>query len=152
MMRMSGDIPLDRADRRSGVRMLLLARTTLERKCSVIMFPEGTRSLDGRLGRFNDGAFRLAIGASVPVLPVAVDGSGDCLPKKTWKFGPPLDIRVRVLPPVPTSGLSANDAQNLRDRVRTMILNQVAEWRGVQPREADALSLPEVPDPAPQQF
>jgi 1-acyl-sn-glycerol-3-phosphate acyltransferase len=142
MMRMAGDIPLDRSDRRSGTRMLLTARRFLQQKCSVMIFPEGTRSADGRVGRFNDGAFHLAIKAGVPVLPVVVEGSSNCLPKKTWKFGPPLQIRLRVLPPVETAGMTTGDAEKLRDTVRTMILRQVAEWRGLTSAEADALAPP----------
>jgi len=135
MMKLSHDIPVDRSDRRSGARMMLRVVKTLEQKCSVIMFPEGTRSLDGRVGRFNDGAFQLAVKAGVPILPVVVDGSFDCLPKRTWKFGPVIDIRVEVLPPVPVDG----DPLALRDTVRSMIIGKLAEWRNVTPDEVDGL-------------
>ena len=139
MMRFSGDIPVNRSDRRSGARMLLTSMRYLEQRCSVMFFPEGTRSPDGRVGRFNEGAFHLAIKAGVPVLPVALDGTSDCLPKTSWKFGPPLRIRVRILPPVPTDGLSTQQAGELRDRVRAQIVRQVAEWRGVPSDTVDAL-------------
>ena len=107
---------------------------TLEQRCSVIMFPEGTRSVDGRVGRFNDGAFHLAVKAGVPVLPVVVEGSHGCLPKKTWKFGP-VDIRLEVLPPVP----AGSDPIALRDSVRSAIIAKLAEWRRVSPVEVDGL-------------
>jgi len=139
MMRMAGDIPLDRADRRSGARMLLAANRYLQQKCSVMFFPEGTRSPDGRLWRFNEGAFHLAIKAGVPVLPLAIEGSRDCLPKKNWKFGPPLDITLHVLPPVPTEGLSVSEAPLLCERVRTMILEKLATWRCVETALVDGL-------------
>jgi 1-acyl-sn-glycerol-3-phosphate acyltransferase len=134
MMKMAHDIPVDRSDRRSGARMMLRVVKTLEQHCSVIMFPEGTRSLDGRVGRFNDGAFHLAVKAGVPILPVVVEGSHGCLPKKTWKFGP-VDIRLEVLPPVPVD----SDPIRLRDTVRSMIIAKLAEWRNVTPEEVDAL-------------
>ena len=102
MLRLAGDIPVERTDPRSGARTILEAGRILEQKCSVMLFPEGTRSPDGRVGRFNDGAFHLAIRSCVPVLPLVIEGSRDCLPKKTWKFGPPLTIRLTVLPPVET--------------------------------------------------
>ena len=139
MMRMAGDIPLDRADRRSGARMLLAANRYLQQKCSVMFFPEGTRSPDGRLWKFNEGAFHLAIKAGVPVLPLAIEGSRDCLPKKNWKFGPPLDITLHVLPPVPTEGLSVSEAPLLCERVRTMILEKLATWRCVETALVDGL-------------
>lgn len=135
MMKLSHDIPVDRSDRRSGARMMLRVVKTLEQRCSVIMFPEGTRSQDGRVGRFNDGAFQLAVKAGVPVLPVVVDGSHACLPKRTWKFSSIVDIRLEVLPPVQAGA----DPLALRDAVRSMILAKLAEWRGVSPGEVDAL-------------
>ncbi len=131
MMRLAGDIPLDRRDPRSGARMLLQASRYLERKCSVMFFPEGTRSPDGRVQRFTDGAFHLAIRAGAPVLPLAVDGSRGCLPKKSWRFGRADRILLSVLPPVETSGLSSEDVSALRDQVRARIIAQVAAWRGV---------------------
>jgi 1-acyl-sn-glycerol-3-phosphate acyltransferase len=142
MMHLSGDIPLDRSDRRSGAKMLMTANKYLKQHCSVMFFPEGTRTPDGRVGRFNEGAFHLAIKAGVPVLPVVVEGSSNCLPKKSWKFGPPLHIRLRVLPPVDTSGLTVRDAAELRDHVRALIVRQVAEWRNMEPALVDALSPP----------
>ena len=134
MMKMAHDIPVDRSDRRSGARMMLRVVKTLEQRCSVIMFPEGTRSMDGRVGRFNDGAFHLAVKAGVPVLPVVVEGSHGCLPKKTWMFGP-VNIRLEVLPPVPAD----SDPVALRDTVRPLIIAKLAEWRKVSPDEVDGL-------------
>jgi len=138
MMRLAGDIPVDRADRRSGARMLLAAHRVLALRCSVMFFPEGTRSADGRVGPFNPGAFHLAIKAGVPVLPVAVEGTRDCLPKKSWKFGPPTDIRLRVLPPVETAPFAQAGAEELTREVRRMIIAQIASWRGVEPSAVDA--------------
>jgi 1-acyl-sn-glycerol-3-phosphate acyltransferase len=135
MMRFARDIPVDRSDRRSGARMMLRVVTTLERRCSVIMFPEGTRSTDGRIGKFNDGAFQLAVKAGVPVLPIVVEGSHGCLPKRSWIFGP-VNIRLEVLPPVPCG----SDPMVLRDTVRSMIVAKLAEWRNVPAGDVDALT------------
>jgi 1-acyl-sn-glycerol-3-phosphate acyltransferase len=144
MMRLAGDIPLARGDARSGARMLLHAARVLQLRCPVMFFPEGTRSPDGRVGRFTEGAFHLAAREQVPLLPIVVDGSFDCLPKDSWKFGHPAEIRVEVLPPVETTGLKPSDASVLRDRVRGMIIERLAMWRGVAPRELDATVSPDV--------
>jgi 1-acyl-sn-glycerol-3-phosphate acyltransferase len=140
MMKLAGDIPVDRKDPRSGAKMLLRAHKVLQKKCSVMFFPEGTRSRDGKVGRFIDGAFHLAIKAQVPVLPLALEGSYDCLPKKSWIFGKPAQISLKVLPPVDTAGLTSEDIASLRDRVRGAIMAQVAEWRGTSVPEVDALA------------
>jgi 1-acyl-sn-glycerol-3-phosphate acyltransferase len=140
MMKLAGDIPVDRSDRRSGAKMLLTSMKYLEQKCSVMFFPEGTRSLDGRVGKFNDGAFHLAIKAHVSILPIAIEGSYGCLPKKSWKFGKPSDVHVRVLPEVDTIGMTADDVGALNSKVRQAIIGQVASFRGVPTAEVDVSS------------
>jgi 1-acyl-sn-glycerol-3-phosphate acyltransferase len=131
MMRLAGDIPVNRKNPRSGALALLKAQKVLEQKCSVMIFPEGTRTLDGRVRQFTDGAFHLAIKAKVSILPLVIEGSRDCIPKNSWKFGKPSDIFLKVLPPVDTSSLTTKDVAVLRDTVRRSIMNQIAEWRSV---------------------
>jgi 1-acyl-sn-glycerol-3-phosphate acyltransferase len=132
MMRMARDIPVDR---RRGTRAAALrkAQRTLEQGCSVMVFPEGTRSRDGGVGTFNDGAFHLAIRAGVPVLPVAVLGARDCLPRASWRMGRPRAIEVRVFPPIPTEGLDGAAVPALRNRTRGLIAHEVAAWSGRPP-------------------
>jgi 1-acyl-sn-glycerol-3-phosphate acyltransferase len=144
MMRMAGDIPIDRENRRSGAEAILKAKWYLENKCSVMFFPEGTRSCDGRLGEFKDGVFRLAIKTQTPILPLVLDGSYNCLPKNNWKFGEVKDIKLKVLPPIETKGLKSSDAVFLKERVRDMILDQLAEWREVEPSFIDAVEKSKV--------
>jgi 1-acyl-sn-glycerol-3-phosphate acyltransferase len=122
MMRIAGDIYLDRSSRSSGARAMVRARWYLDRHCSVIIFPEGTRSPDGRLLPFKSGAFALAIKAGVPVLPLVVQGSSNCLPKKSWIFRGRHHITVTVLPPIHTHGMKREDAGRLMKMVRTAML------------------------------
>ena len=149
-MQLADDIPVDRKDPQSRATVLIRALRRIETGCSVMFFAEGTRSKDGRLKKFHDGAFRLAIDAGVPVLPIALDGTLHAIPKHGWRFGR-ADIRLDVLPPIPTDGLTEADVPELRDRVRTAILERVAAWRGVSPAEVDALTplgaLPEAVAP-----
>jgi 1-acyl-sn-glycerol-3-phosphate acyltransferase len=137
LMRLVGDIAVDRHDRRKAAQALLHANHYLQNHCSVMFFAEGTRTRDGRVGEFSDGAFHLAIRAQVPVLPIAIDGSFDCLPKQTWKFGEPTEIMIRVLAPIETVGMTTKDAPRLREQVREVIIRQIAEWRGVEPEAVD---------------
>lgn len=137
MMRISRDLPVDRKDRRSRAEVMVHARERLEHRVSVMIFPEGTRTRDGRVNRFNDGAFRLAVATGTPVLPIAIDGTFDALPKGGWRFGPPLTIRIHVFEPVPVEGLSHDDARDLQEGIRTAIIGKVAEWRGVDPADVD---------------
>lgn len=146
LMKLAGDIPIERGDARSGVRTLTTARSYLKNRCSVMFFPEGTRTRDGRVIRFTDGAFRLAIKAQVPVLPLVIDGTSDALRKHDWRFGRADQIRLKVLPAVPTDGLKAADTEELRNRVRSMIVDQIAEWRDEPAAMVDSLVDAAVPD------
>lgn len=141
LLRLSGDIPVDRRDRDSRGQVLKRAAEYLRKQCSVMLFPEGTRSRDGRVNRFADGAFRLAIKEGVPVLPIVIEGTQGALPKHSIWFRPNPDrMRVRVLPPVDTDGYDRTDARRLQHDVRRRIIEQLAEWRGVAPSEVDALA------------
>lgn len=141
LLRLSGDIRVDRRSKKSRARVLVRARKYLERDCSVMFFPEGTRSRDGRVRRFADGAFRLAIKAGVPVLPIAIDGTHEALPKHSVWFDPnPEPIRVQVLDPVDTSGYTRDQARALQRHVRARIIQQIAEWRGVELAAVDGRS------------
>ena len=146
LMRMAGDIPVDRKDFESRASVLIRARRKLDAGVSVMFFPEGTRSKDGRVKTFYDGAFRLAVEAGVPVLPLAVDGTMDALPKYGWQFSR-ADVRLDVLAPVPTDGLTIDDVPALRDRVRQLVVEHVAAWREVPAASADALAVPAPPLP-----
>lgn len=128
-MRLAGDIEVNRSDSRSGARALMAARAYLQKHCSVMFFPEGTRSRDGSVGRFSEGPFRLAIKAQVPVLPLVIEGTRDALPKHSWRFGEPSTIRLSVLQPVSTAALSPNDAAALTAQVRQRIEEELAAWR-----------------------
>lgn len=153
MMRMAGDIPLDRADVRSGARSLLRAARYLRQGCPVMFFPEGTRSRDGGVGRFHDGAFRLALRERVKVLPVAVDGSHACLPKHSWLFGAARTIRVRVLPAIEVAGFGPDQTEALREAARRSIIRQIAQWRDADETAVDAAGrAAAVPSAAPSRI
>ncbi len=128
MMRMAADIRLDRGDRKSSIKVLGEMEDRLTKRVSVMVFPEGTRSASGELGEFKDGAFKVAIKAGVPILPLAVIGTRDALIKHDWRFGSS-HAEVRVLDPIPTDGLSKHDAADLRERARTAIAAALDEMR-----------------------
>jgi 1-acyl-sn-glycerol-3-phosphate acyltransferase len=121
IMRLSGDIPLKRGDRGSVEEMMSECRRTLEGGLSVMIFPEGTRSRDGDLLPFKDGAFALAIEAQVPILPVAIEGTRTCMPKGSRWLGE-AHATATVLQPIPTKGLGRGDVPSLRDTARTQII------------------------------
>jgi 1-acyl-sn-glycerol-3-phosphate acyltransferase len=129
MLRMAGDIPVDRSDRRKGAQALLQCARYLRQRCSVVFFPEGTRSLDGELLPFNDGPFQLAIREQVPVLPLVVEGSGSALPRNTWIFGVRRDVYLRILKPIVVAGRNVKQTGDLRDEVRSRMSEELSRLR-----------------------
>ena len=127
-MRAAGDVPLVRGDRESAREAMAAMRRILDRRVSVIFFPEGTRSPDGTLGEFHEGAFRLAIEAGVEVLPLAIVGAAGSLPKHSYDFHPAAATLV-VLPPEPTAGLTVEEAGDLARKVRGRIAEAIEELR-----------------------
>lgn len=119
-MKMAGDIGVVRGDRRSGVKALIECRRKLEKGVSVIIFPEGTRSRTTEMLPFLEGAFRLAVGMQVPIQPVALAGTRNALPPGSLRFGSSKAV-IRILDPVPTTGLTSADVPGLTARVRAQI-------------------------------
>ena len=120
MMRMANDIPIKRGQKESVVSALQGCRDRLGKRVSVMIFPEGTRSKTDDLLPFKDGAFKLAIEAGAPILPIAVAGTRDCMAKGSFAFRR-ARAKARVLSPIPTTGLTKADVPALRDRTRDLI-------------------------------
>jgi len=120
MMRMAGDIPINRSSRGSGQQALDACRDRLAKKVSVMIFPEGTRSRGDDLLPFKDGAFQLAISTGTPILPVAIAGTRDAMAKGSFSFRR-ANAMCRVLEPIETAGLTSADLPALRDMTRQRI-------------------------------
>src|SRR5919205_4349478 len=86
MMQLAGDVPVKRGFGPSAVEAMARCKEILGQRVSVMIFPEGTRSTTADLLPFKDGAFRLAIEAQVPVLPLAVAGTRSAMKKGSLLF------------------------------------------------------------------
>jgi 1-acyl-sn-glycerol-3-phosphate acyltransferase len=129
MMRMAGDIPVDRSDRRKAAKAMLRCARYLRRRCSVVFFPEGTRSPDGGMLPFNEGPFQLAIRERIRILPVVVEGSRSALPRNSWIFGGRQQIRLRILEAVPVDGWDVKRTAELCDNVRRIMVDELSRLR-----------------------
>ncbi len=128
LMRAGGDIPLRRGSRESVAQMMAECLRALNAGIPLMMFPEGTRSATGELGQFKDGAFKLAIDAQVPVLPLALAGTRDCRPKGSLWFGE-ARAAVKILEPIETKGMTAADLPRLREEARRRIAEALPDLR-----------------------
>jgi 1-acyl-sn-glycerol-3-phosphate acyltransferase len=121
LLMLAGDIPIQRGFGPSAIEAIARCRAALANRVSVMIFPEGTRSSTDDLLPFKDGAFRLAIDAGVPILPLVVHGTSSALAKHDWRFGRSTAV-VHVLEPIETTGLTPADLQPLKARVRDLII------------------------------
>jgi 1-acyl-sn-glycerol-3-phosphate acyltransferase len=87
---------------------------------SLIVFPEGTRSTDGVVGRFKKGPFAVAIDAGLPIVPVSLAGSRHVM-KKNRLMVCPGEVELTVHAPVPTEGVRREGLQAFATRVREIV-------------------------------
>jgi 1-acyl-sn-glycerol-3-phosphate acyltransferase len=117
----AGHISVDRSDNASAIRSLQHAGSVLRADGSVvIIFPEGTRSATGELLPFKKGAFRLALLSGVDLLPMAVIGGRDVLPKGAWRVRRGRII-VRFGEPIRVGSYRQNDTERLMAEARRRI-------------------------------
>ena len=142
MMKMAQDISVDRSASNKRIGVFKQCSFYLRHNCSVMFFPEGTRSRDGRMKRFSLGAFDLAIKKNIPILPLVIDGTQDCLPKKDWVFTTDAYVTLKVLDPIITDNLTEDDSIKLMEHVRGEMLAQLSAWRE-QPLSAIDATVPD---------
>jgi 1-acyl-sn-glycerol-3-phosphate acyltransferase len=120
-MRLNRYVPLVRGDPESIGRMMVASEAWLSRGVPVLLFPEGTRSTDGQMKAFKDGAFRLAMAKGCLLYPIVLSGTADVLPKHGLVLRQRADCRARVLEPLDPKGFGA-DVALFRDEVRARMV------------------------------
>ena len=119
-MAAAGYISIDREGTRETVEAMNEAAQKIRDGMSVVIFPEGSRSPDGSIQPFKKGGFTLAIKSKVPVIPVALVGSRDIMPKDKLTLSPG-EIRMRIDHPIETQNYSLKDRKILMERVNKTI-------------------------------
>jgi 1-acyl-sn-glycerol-3-phosphate acyltransferase len=112
----SGSIFIDRADRRRAIGSLRQAAERIRQGASVVLFAEGTRSLDGALQPFKKGPFHVALHAAVPVVPIAISGSWSVMRPGSVRVHPGV-VRVRLLEPIEVGPWLPDGVDELRRHV-----------------------------------
>jgi 1-acyl-sn-glycerol-3-phosphate acyltransferase len=139
-MAMTGMVFINRSRRAEAMKSLALAGERVRAGASILAFPEGTRSRDGRLLSFKKGVFLLALESQVPIVPVAIEGSRQVLPSGSlWLRRHP--IRVKVGRPIETRGRTPADRDSLMQEVREALVSLHRDIGG--PGEAPAVAARE---------
>lgn len=113
-------VPVDRSDREAAAASVELSIEQLKDGTSFAIYPEGTRSPDGRLRPLKKGAFLMAVGAGVPIVPVSIVGAQKIMQKGTWRVSGG-DIIVRFGTPVDGADYTVETRDAFRDRIEALI-------------------------------
>jgi 1-acyl-sn-glycerol-3-phosphate acyltransferase len=129
-LRRSGHVLVDRSN--PGNSTMLQIKELMRQKVSLLVFPEGTRSADGRVSRFRGGIVLLAIEAGLPIVPVSVEGTRHVM-RKGRLMTCPGHVLVRVHPPVSTEGYEAGQARQLAGVIEKQVRAGVEQLQAVEP-------------------
>jgi 1-acyl-sn-glycerol-3-phosphate acyltransferase len=119
-LRVSDFVPIDRTNRKQAIRSLDLAAEKIRGGRPVVLFAEGTRTAGDELAPFKKGPFHLALAAQVPIIPVAISGSGKVMPPSGLRVKPGA-VRVTFCEAVDVSGYKRSEAGKLLEEVRSVI-------------------------------
>ena len=126
---MNRHISLDRSSMQSQRKMLRQCAEAIQNGSSLMIFPEGTRSRNGELRAFKEGAFLIALQQKTDILPIVLDGSYKALPEKGFFPNKKQNIRMHILPPVPYETFKNMRAREVSELIRDIIALELLKMR-----------------------
>ncbi|MEM9188787.1 MAG: lysophospholipid acyltransferase family protein [Myxococcota bacterium] len=127
-MKQRGTIPVRRGSEGQTPEIMQYMRDEIARGHSILAFPEGTRTKDGRVQSFRKGVFYIARDLGIPIVPVAVTGMQRVMRKGSFVIRPRQEVTVYCEAPIETAGVSDEDIPKLAERVRAPIARRVDEY------------------------
>ena len=128
-MASAGYIPVERGSHKSGRDAMQRITRVIKMGVSVLLFPEGTRSPDGKIHAFKMGAFKLARDNKAEILPVVVDGTGQALPKKSWLIKKRSIFIVSIGKPVSLENFADGSMEEAKEKIRHEMTARLARIR-----------------------
>ena len=123
-IRLAGNIPIDRKNIHASIKSMKVTEMALKKGKSIIVLPEGHRTLDGQLGPFKKLPFHLAKQANVPIIPIGLSGLFELKHKGSWLIRP-RPVKIKFGSPIPPEQIQSLSTEELRDRVRDEIQDLV---------------------------
>jgi len=121
-----GYIPIERDSPKKAYRSMLQAAEKVKEGVSVMIFPEGTRSPDGKLQPFKKGVFLIALKSQAPILPITICGTAKIMPKGDWHTYPG-KVQITVDRPIETAAIPPEKEEELSQRVRNILQKHSAQ-------------------------
>ena len=128
-MKVSGYISIDRSNRESAIESLNQVTETIQKGISVVIFPEGTRSKDGKLKSFKKGGFVIAVDSGIPIVPVIIYDTWEIMPKNSLLIKP-RNVLMEIKEPVETTGYSRQTKDQLMDEIKNIIADSLQRRQG----------------------
>jgi len=116
----AGYVKIDRSNRESAFRSIDEVAAKMKNGVSVMIFPEGTRSQDGKVKPFKKGGFVMAVDTGAPIVPVILRGTRSIMTKGNWRINPD-KVTLSIEKPIDTSGFTRDTKENLIKKVRSVI-------------------------------
>lgn len=126
LLYMIGCVSVDRLNPQKAKKGMDAAQTKIKSGASIMIFPEGTRSYDGKLQPFKKGGFLLALKKKIPIVPITIRGSNEIMKKGAMKVHPG-DIDIIIGEPIETIDLRVRDRRNLVQKVHDVISRNLGE-------------------------
>ncbi len=121
-----GHIYIDRSNTQAALNSISIAKKKITGGTSVLFFPEGSRSRDGKLRNFKKGAFKMALDLGIPILPVAINNTRKILPSDTMDLFPGR-ASMTILEPISIAGYSESNLPELIQKVKETIQSQLGD-------------------------
>ena len=122
-------VVVERGKLSGHVRMMNDCENHLKQRSSVMIFPEGTRSATGEMKDFKEGAFRLALTAKVPIIPIVIDGTLNCVPKRGFIMNKRCRIVVNILDPIQYESFAGISSKELSKKAFEIMQKELSEMR-----------------------
>ncbi|MDP4180108.1 MAG: lysophospholipid acyltransferase family protein [Bacillota bacterium] len=124
-LKLLGCVFIVRNDAKQSLKAINQGAQQVKSGNSMVIFPEGTRSVDGKLGEFKPGSLKLAVKSGAPIVPVVIKGTINVMNKKSLAIKA-ADVEIIILPPIMQEEIGKRDTNDLAEQLKNIIMEKLA--------------------------